>query len=297
LPQGIVAIALSFDVVPLATSHVEECPDIGPACASTPKPAPYTHHLDNLAYGATLDAQYGVTPWLTVAATIPYRFMTTRVRYTDLAGNAYTPSPSDTHHRNETIAGLGDPTLAFVVGRAFARLGVSIRVGAMWPFGRTLDVNPFVAGDEGIPHEHTQFGAGSVRPIVGTSLAYDFGRVGVDAFMQATLAIAANAIGYEPGQRLTAGAHVSSTFGASSVRIAAGVELLHESAESWSGVVEQDGNLGRTDVVVALLGRWSPWSRWSVFGALKVPVIVDAVGAQLSYPFAAQLGIATAWGA
>ena len=39
----------------------------------------------------------------------------------------------------------------------------------------------------------------------------------------------------------------------------------------------------------------SPFSGWGFFGALKVPIYVNAVGAQLSYPFVLQLGAATAF--
>jgi hypothetical protein len=48
-------------------------------------------------------------------------------------------------------------------------------------------------------------------------------------------------------------------------------------------------------VLAALSARWTPWARVGVFGALKVPLYVDAVGAQLSYPFVVQLGVATGW--
>jgi hypothetical protein len=294
LPPRVLVLALTTDFTTMKSSHVEECPDIGPACATqVPPPQSYNHNLQNYAYGLTLDAQYGVLPWLTVAATVPYRFVTTRVRYTDLAGRPYDPVPPDTHHRNETVTGLGDPTLALVAGRALGRFGFSVRAGAMLPFGRTLDTDPFEAGREGLVHEHIQFGVGTVRPILGGALAYDRGIVGVDGFFQGTMAIATNAIGYRPGQRIGGGFRVSSALGLTRWRFGLGGELLHESTESWQGLQQEEGNLGRTDVLGVLSARWTPWSRVGVFGAFKVPLYVNAVGAQLSYPFVVQVGVAS----
>jgi hypothetical protein len=286
-------LALSADFLPLATSHVEECPDIGPACASSPPPKPYNHVLHNYAYGLTLDAQYGIAPWLALSLTVPYRFMTTRVRYTDLAGNPYEPVPPDIHHRNETLTGFGDPTVAVVIGRAFERLGVSLRLGAMLPFGRTLDVNPFIAGREGLPHEHIQFGTGTLRPTIGSALAYDFGPVGLDGYVQGILSVATNSIEYKTGQRLVGGLRASGALGLAGTRFGLGVEASHETTETWDGTVQEEGNLGRTDVLGVLTARWSPFRRWGFFGAFKLPVYVNAIGAQLSYPFVVQLGGAT----
>jgi hypothetical protein len=277
----------------MKSEHEEDCPDIGPACAGPAPPKPYQHHLVNYAYGVTADVQYGVLPWLTIAATIPLRAVTTQVEYTDLAGNADDPVPPDTHHRNRTITGLGDPTLAVAMGRAIDRVGFSVRLGAMLPFGRTLDADPFVLGREGIEHEHVQFGVGTVRPIAGSALGYDFGVVGVDGWFLATLAVASNSIGYRPGQRVALGARVSSALGTSSARFGIGGELAHETTETWGGLQPAEGNLGRTDVLAVATARWSPFARWGFFGALKVPIYVNAVGAQLSYPFVVQLGAAT----
>jgi hypothetical protein len=294
LPQRALVFAMTGDFTFMKSSHVESCPDIGPWCETqVPPPQPYEHHLQNYAYGVTLDAQYGVLPWLTVAATVPYRFVTTFVNYTDLAGSPYVPVPPDTHHRNETVAGFGDPTVALVTGQATGRLGYSLRVGAMLPFGRTLDADPFALGRLGIVHEHIQFGTGIVRPVMGSALGYDFGKVGVDAFFVGTLSLATNSIGYKPGQRIDGGFRVSSTLGVPRARFGIGGEVLHESTETWQGLQQGEGNLGRTDLLAVLSARWSVWSHLGLFGAIKVPFYVNAVGAQLWYPFYLELGMAT----
>jgi hypothetical protein len=285
--------ALTIDGTTMASSHVAECPDLGPECA-TGKPAPYNHVLRNWAYGATLDAQYGVTSWLSIATSIGVRAVTTKVRYTDLAGNDHDPNPPDTHHQNRTITGLSDPIVMALLGRAFGRVGFGVRVGAMLPFGRTLDEDPFHLGHEGKVHEHVQFGAGTVRPVIGSALGIDLGAVGVDAWQLGVLSLAKNQIGYRPGQRMVTGVRVSSTLGTRG-RYGLGTELSHESAETWSGLAMQDGNQGRTDLVALATARYPLARSLGAFAAVRVPLYVNAVGAQLSYPLHLQLGIATAF--
>ncbi len=44
------------------TSHVAECPDLGPACQSASPPVPYNHHIDLVMSETTLNSSYGLTP-------------------------------------------------------------------------------------------------------------------------------------------------------------------------------------------------------------------------------------------
>lgn len=292
LPAKMLIAALSLDGTTMRSSHVAECPDLGPECA-TGQPTPYNHVLRSWAYGATLDAQYGLTRWLTVAVSIPVRAVTTTVKYTDLSGRPHDPSPPDPHHENRTLTGLGDPLALASIGRAFGRVGFAIRGGAMLPLGRTLDEDPFHAGHLGREHEHVQFGSGTVRPVIGTALGLDLGRVGVDAWSLGILSLATNRIGYKPGQRLITGGRVSSALGTRG-RYGLGLEVWRETAETWSGLAMQDGNQGRTDVLALLTARYPLAAGVGVFTLVRVPLYVHAVGAQLAYPVHVQLGIATA---
>lgn len=292
LPARLFVIALSLDATTMRSSHVAECPDLGPQC-ETGAPTPYNHNLRNWAYGATLDAQYGVTSWLSLAVSLPYRAVTTTVNYTDLAGQPHTPEPPDTHHQNRTITGFADPIALAILGKAFGPVGFAVRAGAMLPLGRTLDEDPFHLGHEGKVHEHVQFGAGTVRPVLGSTLGFDFGRFGLDAWSLGVLSLSTNAIGYKPGQRLVTGGRVSSTLSTRG-RYGLGLEISHESAETWSGLAKQDGNQGRTDVVALGTVRYPLTMGLGLFGVVRVPLYVNAVGAQLNYPLHLQLGIATA---
>lgn len=294
IPERLLVLAATLDGTWMHSSHVAECPDLGPQCAREPKPTPYNHVLTNYAYGVTVDAQYGLAPWLSLAASLPIRAVTTRVRYTDLEGRPHEPDPGDVHHEDRTIAGLADPMLLAIAGKSFGPVGFAVRLGAMVPLGRTLDEDPFALGRRGIRHEHVQFGSGTVRPVVGSALGVDLGSFGLDGWFVGILSSASNAIGYRPGHRMIAGGRISSALGTTRGRFGLGGEVSHESTETWSGLRPDEGNLGRTDVTALLTGRWSLAARLSIFGVARVPVHVHAVGAQLSYPLLLQIGLATA---
>lgn len=297
MPPRTVFVALTLGGSVFHTSHVAACPDLGPECAR-PVGAPvepYQHKQVIVAADAVLDVQAGITSWLAITATVPVRTNTSRVRYYALDGRELQPDPPDTHHRNRTLAGFGDPTLLAVVGTTVGRWGVGFRVGSMLPLGSTLDDDPYRAGREGRTHEHVQFGSGTFRPVVGSSLGVDLGAVGVDAWFLTTVAAYANAAGYRPGHRIGGGTRVSSALGTKTWRVGTGLEIMRETREDWNGAQNSDGNLGRTDVLAVLTTTWSPSPGWGAFAAIRVPLYVNVVGAQLQYPAVAQLGIATSF--
>lgn len=309
MPPRVVFAALTFGGSVFNTSHVAECPDLGPQCARAVAAAPpgtamhqvggvgepYHHRQTIVAADAVLDLQTGITSWLGVAATLPFRTNTARIRFYSLDGDEFQPNPPDTHHQNRTLAGLGDPTVLAVAGKTIGRWGVGFRLGSMLPLGSTLDADPYRAGREGRVHEHVQFGSGTLRPVVGSSLGVDLGAVGIDAWFLTTISAYANAAGYRPGHRLGAGARVSSALGTKAWRVGTGLEVMRETREDWNGTQNSDGNLGRTDVLAVLTARWSPFAGWGAFAAVRVPLYVNVTGAQLQYPAVVQLGIATSF--
>ncbi len=292
IPPKMLLFALTLDGTWMRSSHVAECPDLGPGCA-TGRPTPYNHNLTNFVYGATIDAQLGVLSWLSVNLSVPIRAVTTSVSYSTLDGREYTPDPPDTHHRNRTITGFADPGILAIAGRAVGRFGFALRAGALLPLGRTLDEDPFHLGHEGKTHEHVQFGAGTVRPMLGSALAVDLGAVGLDTWTVGILSLAQNHHGYRAGQRFVFGARASSAFGTKG-RFGLGGELSRESADTWHGSAGDDGNLGRTDVVALFTARYPLARGLGAYAVARVPLYVNAAGGQLSYPVHLQLGLATA---
>lgn len=244
---------------------------------------------------AVLDAQLGLHRWLGVAVSLPLRSNTSRIRYTDAAGRPFEPSPPDTHHQNRTLVGVGDPSVLAVLGRTFDRFGFSLRVGSLLPLAPTYQDDPYRAGREGREHEHVVFGRGIFRPILGANVGMAFDGFGLDGWMVATLAPYATSLGYRPGHLFNGGVRASTGLGLRAFRFGLGGEVLHETAESWSGLQNADGNLGRTDVLALATVRWSVWRTVGIFTAVRVPLWIRVVGAQLTYPAIVQLGVSGAF--
>jgi hypothetical protein len=280
-----------------SSSHVEECPDIGPACRTAPllQPPPYNHVQRLYAADLTLDAAYGVTPWLGLELVAPIRQVTTTIRYTDLAGHPYTPDPPDVHHRNETLIGPADPWLLAQLGGIRGAWAVSGRVGATVPIGRT-EPNPFTLGEMGLAHEHIQFGSGTVDPLLGAAVERRFAGWSLAATALARLTLYRNDHGYQAGPRVFSSLMATSPLGTRVWAFTAGADLFHEWAERWDGVVREEGNIGRTDVLASAGASLRLGAGWTMTATAKVPVYVAATGAQVSYPAILQLGVGTSLG-
>lgn len=270
--------------------HDEECPDIGPICEVRAEP-PQQHHTVLWLWEARVLAEWGVAPEWAINGVLPVRLVQTRTTYTDLAGNPIVLDYQNIHHRNETLAGLGDPQLwvhhgAKLGGFALAeRLGISIPLGQVQP-------NPYLLGEEGLPHEHIQFGTGTFDPLLGLDASRGFGPVSVAAFAQAQLPLYRDRFGYQAGARVLAGVEVSSGLGLHGPSFRLGATGVSESPERWDGVAPtEDGNQGRTDLFAGI-GVTVPFARdWSASVDVRSRVWGQVVGAQLDLPLVVEVSI------
>src|SRR5688572_3094903 len=137
------------------TSHVAECPDLGPDCATPNPPVPYNHHVDLFMTDVSLDASYGLASWLAAELRLALRIVDVNPTYSELDG---TPKevPNDIHHHDETLVGPSDPWLVLRVAGATGRLVTAARLGVTLPIGRT-EPDPYLLGSRGEWHEHIQF--------------------------------------------------------------------------------------------------------------------------------------------
>ena len=118
------------------------------------------------------------------------------------------------------------------------------------PLGRT-EPNPFALGDQGIRHQHIQFGSGTFDPVAGFDVLRAFGKVQVTGYGLAQTSLYENRHGFRAGTRLLAGLQGGRRlFG--SLTGGLGLDVLHEEPEWWDGRIQQDGNLGRTEVLVGV---------------------------------------------
>jgi len=159
---------VSFDVAhgSFLTSHVAECPDVAPECATTFIP-PHEHHVRVALTHYETTLAYGVGKGTQLSLRLPYDVKDQKVRYTTLDGAPFTPPYGDIHHRSETLRGISDAMV--VVDRAY-RDAWTFGIGTTLPIGRTVD-DPVILGREGLKHEHIQFGTGTFEPVLAAQYA------------------------------------------------------------------------------------------------------------------------------
>jgi hypothetical protein len=278
--------------------HVEQCPDLGPSCAQPDPPAPEKHLLDLWWSELRLDAELGIVRWLSVQASLSLRTLTEQVAYTDLRGAAIIAPDAGLHHRNETLVGPGDPWLLAHAGGARGALTGSLRAGISIPLGRTVP-DPFRLGELGIAHEHFQFGTGTVDPIVAADGRWFLRGWSLGAWALAKLPLYANGYGYQAGKRVVGGLFAQSNLKTERWTFVAGLDASWEGAETWSGQVEGEGNLGRTDLLFDGTVLWRFAMHWTAALTTRVYLYSFVVGEQLSTPLLVEVGLIRAfelWG-
>jgi len=268
--------------------HDTGCPELGPICAVRAEP-PQQHHTVLWLWEARILAEYGVVREWAVDAVVPIRLMQTRTSYTDLAGNPITLDYENIHHRNETLAGLGDPQLWIHHGASVSGFALSQRVGMSLPAGK-IEPNPDVLGRQGLPHEHFQLGTGTVDPLVALDASKDLGPVALAAFAQAQVPFFEGRYGYQAGARLLGGLEAQREVGPLTARL--GATLSHEFPERWNGAVPlEDGNQGRTDLFVGAGVTVPVGGDWSITVDVRARAWGHVVGAQLDLPVIAEVSV------
>lgn len=233
-------------------------------------------------------AARGLAPGFGVELDVPVRLVRDRIRFEDLARQPYVPPSPDTHHRNETLSGVGDPQLALVAGNPGTRWSRGARLGVFLPLGRTED-NPFDRGRRGLPHQHIQFGTGTFDVGIGAGVGTRFGAWSAQASSNARLITGTNEHGFRAGHRygwsVSTEREVVHTW-----RALGGLDLAREEAETWNGRYEEEGNLGRTDLFLALGVSHATAKLGGVSLTVRVPLYSRAHGEQASFPTVFSLG-------
>ena len=191
----------------------------------------------------------GIRPGFGLGATLPVRIVRDRIRFEDLARASYVPPEPDTHHRNETLVGIADPQIGALWTTAKRGWTLNASLGTSIPLGRT-EANPFALGGLGLPHQHIQFGTGTWNPTLGAAAARSLGEFGIEAIASAKLSFYENDHGYRAGNRFGFGLMTHRKLG-TTLGTNLGLVLDRENAETWDGRIEEEGNLGRTDLLLA----------------------------------------------
>ncbi|HET8647853.1 MAG TPA: hypothetical protein VFO85_20310, partial [Vicinamibacteria bacterium] len=223
----------------------------------------------------------GLRPGLGAEVSAFVRHLTARIDFEDEQRRPLRWPQGDIHHRNETLVGAGDPWLLLHGARNAGGWTLSARAGATLPLGRT-EPNPFERGRRGLPHQHVQFGTGTVDPLLGLGVGRRMGDTAVALTALGRFTVSTNRHGYRAGDRYQGALEATRRLGA---RWHAGAALMavREQPETWWGRLEEEGNLGRTDALVSLaLTRRAGAA--ALTAGVQVPVLTRATGAQLDYP-------------
>jgi hypothetical protein len=251
----------------------------------------YWHVLDVTLAETTAVSAVGIGRGAGVELAVPVRTVATRVRFVDAERRPITPPEGDLHHRNETLVGSADPLLLLHLARGGRTWTTASRLGLTLPLGRTVP-DPFELGRQGIRHQHVQFGTGTWDPLVGLGVGRRIGPFGLSLLGLARFTLAENDHGYRAGHRYHASLRADRAL-AGTWWLSGGFDLARENAERWHGRRdEEEGNLGRTDLLLALGVSRSLRGVGALSLSVGVPLLTRSAGAQLDYPVIVSVGLA-----
>ena len=235
-----------------------------------------------------LSTGYGMRDGMGIELYVPIRSVRDRVHYEDLNRQPYTPPHPGLHHRNETLTKPADPQLALHFGHNFETWTIAGRTGVAIPLGRT-EPNPFALGEQGLWHQHIQFGNGTWDPLLGVAFARGFGAFDLELDGFARLTLYENDHGYQAGNRYFGSLTGSHPF-ARTWKGSAGLVVAREMPERWDGLIETEGNLGRTDVLLSLTASYGMKNAGAMRFNLQVPIASHSTGEQVTMPLVFAVG-------
>ena len=238
-----------------------------------------------------LTGEYALTPSLAIGFGLPFRVIDVGVTYLDPSTGEPVTSASEIHVRDETLAGIADPSVQVHLARELGGLRLHARAGVTLPLGRTEE-NPHLLGQIGQEHQHVQLGTGTVVPFALVEAQRAFGPVTGALWAQLYASLYENDHGFQPGHRIAGGLNASSALGTRTWSFALATEVYGETSERWDGIVyEDEGNAGRVDVMVGGSVAWRPVPQLAIVADVRVPVATSFVGQQLDYDLIAGLSV------
>lgn len=248
LDAGRLRMGLTLTATTVRIVHEAGCEDLD-ECSEVPV-QPLHHHDQRVTpVEARLQTEYAFSDVWGAELQVPLRTVFAEVHYETPNGDHYEPIDEGVHHRNEVLFGLGDPWLLGRVQLDIGKLALVLRAGFTLPLGRTEE-NPFALGDQGLTHQHIQMGTGTFDPVGAVELERRWRRYYLRGYLLASGALYENRHGFLAPFRAQTGAFFGWLLGRST-SLESGLELMHEAPERWDGQVEQDGSLGRTELMFA----------------------------------------------
>jgi hypothetical protein len=237
-----------------------------------------------------LDAQLGLHRRFAFELLMPIRATIIDATFED-ANGVELPGFESIHHRDETIAGLGDISLggriALVLPENVPRWTLALRLGASVPTGN-IEADPFELGERGQTHQHMFFGSGTVDPSVGFDSTVAFDKWGLVAWSLARVPFYQNRYGYLASTIVVGGVGAQSGFGLQKWSFLIQPELYFETPALWNG--KPAPNSGRMSLLATAGVFVRPVEDWQLHMLVSVPYVTWARGGQLRWPLVATLG-------
>lgn len=133
-----------------------------------PDPVPNFHFVELKWFRTELDLAYGFVKDWDVEIDIPYDVKDVDARYELPDGTEFDNPEGDLHHRDERLEGVSDLKvfLNYRPGSVFMKDDrLHVGLGISLPVGKIED-DPFRLGDQGLKHQHIQFGTGTFDPLL-----------------------------------------------------------------------------------------------------------------------------------
>ncbi|MCX4242584.1 hypothetical protein [Paraliomyxa miuraensis] len=252
---------------------------------------PAEHVLDIGMLEWDLDAQLGVSRRFAIELMLPVRATIIDATFLDGDGQVL-PGVQSIHHRDETIAGVGDLLAGIRVGAVLPtdvpRWTLALRTGVSLPTGN-IEPDPFVLGAHGQQHQHMFFGSGTVDPMIGFDTNVAFDRWSLVGWTMARSALYANQYGYRGTTTVVGGVGAWSGLGLERWSFLVQPEVFFETPARWSGVAAR--NSGRTSLLATAGLFFVPAPRWQLHLLGKIPYATWSQGGQLEWPFVALIGM------
>ena len=183
--------------------HESTCPDIGPVCTLRDEP-PQLHDQTMDVTELRALVEYGFDDVWAARLMFPVRLTRTAIVFRRLDGTPFVPELGNIHHRDEVLAGPGDPQVTASARWRSGNLTLLGRAGVSLPLGRTEE-NPFALGEEGRVHQHIQFGTGTFAPVFALEARWRRDATRLFGYAVGHVPLYDNAKGYRAGARLGAG--------------------------------------------------------------------------------------------
>lgn len=248
------------------------------------------HVLDVGLLEWDVDAQFGVHRRFAFELFFPVRANIVRVDFLDEDGDSI-PNFESIHHRDETIAGIGDLVLSTRIGLVLPenvpRWNLDLLAGASLPTGRT-EPDPFELGAQGEEHQHMFFGNGTVDPVAGLQTQVRFDKWNLVGWGQTRIPVYRNKHGFRGSRLVAAGIGAQSGFGLERWSFLLQPEVFFATPAEWNDFDAH--NSGRLSLIATGGVFASPGIGWQLYLLAKVPYYTKAVGGQFRWPIVGIVG-------